>query len=365
MRDVVISPDFDGWRAAARRLLEDNASPADLTWKEGAPAPAALADSSGGGGPGEPSGKRGTEFRVPREFVDVARAVARHPDPNRWALLYSVLWRLLHGDRELLRRAGDPEVARLSSLRDAAPQPGLANAPLFPELTGAPHAPRVAALREEPQGQVPTARPFVPQTSDLATLREAAAACRGCDLYRDATQTVFGQGPPDARLVLVGEQPGDQEDRRGAPFVGPAGEVLDRALLEAGLDRAQVYVTNAVKHFKFVIQRGGRRIHQTPRQLEIGACRPWLEAELSVIHPELLLCLGATASKALLGADFRLMKERGRFIAGTPWAPKVMATLHPSAVLRGDTPGAQEALYGLLLEDLRAVAGHVARPGAL
>jgi DNA polymerase len=188
-------------------------------------------------------------------------------------------------------------------------------------------------------------------------------SCRGCDLYRDATQTVFGEGPTDARLVFVGEQPGDSEDRRGAPFVGPAGEVFDRALAQAGLDRRSVYVTNAVKHFKFVVQRGGRRIHQTPRPVEINACRPWLEAELAAIRPELLVCLGASASKALLGPDFRLMKERGRFMKQTGWAPKVMATLHPSAVLRGETPGAQEALYGLLLGDLRLVAGEVAGDG--
>ncbi|MFN2385322.1 MAG: UdgX family uracil-DNA binding protein [Thermoanaerobaculia bacterium] len=206
----------------------------------------------------------------------------------------------------------------------------------------------------------PSARPFVPDTRELAALREAAMGCRGCDLYKDATQTVFGDGPPDARLVFVGEQPGDSEDRRGLPFVGPAGEVFDRALAQAGLERSSVYVTNAVKHFKFIVQRGGRRIHQTPRAVEIGACRPWLEAELAAIRPQLLVCLGATASKALLGPEFRLMKERGRFMAQTGWAPKVMATLHPSAVLRGETTSAQEALYGLLLGDLRMVAGALA-----
>jgi len=166
---------------------------------------------------------------------------------------------------------------------------------------------------------------------------------------------VFGRGPGDARLVLVGEQPGDQEDLRDAPFVGPAGEVLDRALGEAGLDRAKVYVTNAVKHFKFVT-RGTRRIHQTPRLSEIVACRPWVEAELTRIAPETLVCLGATAARALLGDDFRLMRDRGR-VFPTRWATRSLATLHPSAVLRGEDDAAQERLYRMLVEDLRLAAG--------
>ena len=194
----------------------------------------------------------------------------------------------------------------------------------------------------------------MPAAADLAGLRAAAARCTGCDLYRHATQMVFGQGPPDARVVLLGEQPGDQEDLRGAPFVGPAGEVLDRALAEAGLARERLYVTNAVKHFKFVA-RGKRRIHQTPRAPELGACRPWLEAELAVIHPGIVVCLGATAARAVLGPEFRLMRERGRFVA-TRWAALTIATLHPSAVLRGEDAAAQERLYQLLVEDLRAVA---------
>ena len=207
------------------------------------------------------------------------------------------------------------------------------------------------ALDEPP----PTgATPFVPAAADLAGLRVAAARCTGCDLHRHATQMVFGQGPPDARIVLVGEQPGDQEDLRGAPFVAPAGAVLDRALAEVGLARERLYVTNAVKHFKFVA-RGTRRIHQTPRASELGACRPWLEAELAVIQPGILVCLGATAARAVLGPEFRLMRERGRFVA-TRWAALTIATLHPSAVLRGEDAAAQERLYQLLVEDLRAVA---------
>jgi DNA polymerase len=203
-------------------------------------------------------------------------------------------------------------------------------------------------------GQKVTAAQFVPAGGSLDELRGAAARCRGCELYRAATQTVFGRGPDHARVVLVGEQPGEQEDLRGAPFVGPAGVVLDRALAEVGLDRDRLYVTNAVKHFKFV-ERGKRRIHQKPRLLEIMACRPWLEAELAAIRPGILVCLGATASTAIFGPSFRLMRERGSFVQ-TPWAPKTLATIHPSAVLRGDDEAMQARLYRMLVDDLRLVA---------
>jgi uracil-DNA glycosylase len=338
MREIVIPPDFESWRAAARQLLEEGVPPSELAWRETGSGPI----------PSRPAapGSAG-EFRVPRAFVDLARAAAGHRDPARWGLLYSVLWRLLHEDRNLLDRP-DAELDRLRQMRAGISAPA-APTSLFPELS-IPAAPVGVA---ETAG--PSARPFVPQTDNLAELREAATGCRGCDLYHDATQTVFGEGPQDTRLVFVGEAPGDQEDRRGRPFVGPAGEVFDRALAEAGLDRREVYVTNAVKHFKFVIQRGGRRIHQTPRSIEIGACRPWLEAELAAIAPRVLVCLGATAAKSLLGPDFRLMKQRGQFIEGTGWAPLVMATLHPSAVLRGEDAASQQRLYGFLLEDLRKV----------
>jgi DNA polymerase len=194
----------------------------------------------------------------------------------------------------------------------------------------------------------------VPESDDPEALRRAAVDCTGCDLHRQATQTVFGLGPPNARIVLVGEQPGDQEDLQGAPFVGPAGDVLDRALADVGLVRGELYVTNAVKHFKFV-ERGKRRIHQKPTMTEVAACRPWLEAELRALKPTIVVCLGATAAQALLGAQFRLMKERGRFLS-TPWAPKLLATLHPSAVLRAEEPEQQAELYALLVQDLRTVA---------
>ncbi|HEY1434696.1 MAG TPA: UdgX family uracil-DNA binding protein [Thermoanaerobaculia bacterium] len=201
--------------------------------------------------------------------------------------------------------------------------------------------------------KVKGAEDFVPATSSLRRLAEAAQSCRGCDLYRDASRAVFGEGPRDARLVLVGEQPGDREDEAGAPFVGPAGALLDRALKESGIERGRVYVTNAVKHFKFV-REGKRRIHKTPNSAEIAACRPWLSRELEVVRPKVLVCLGATASRALLGPAFRLLAMRGRFVA-SPLASKVLATLHPSAVLRarGDDRG---RLFGLFVGDLTTAA---------
>lgn len=211
---------------------------------------------------------------------------------------------------------------------------------------------------------VPTAAAFVPPVADLDQLRESARACRGCDLYRNATQTVFGAGSPHARVVLVGEQPGDIEDRRGQPFVGPAGKVLDRAIGDAGLDRSQMYVTNAVKHFKYKpAAPGKRRIHQTPDRIEIVACRPWLVAEFALLKPEIIVALGATAGKALLGPDFRVTKSRGVLL---PWPDSadnpadfppdkasILATIHPSAVLRADD---REDAYQSLVADLSVVA---------
>lgn len=196
------------------------------------------------------------------------------------------------------------------------------------------------------------AAPFVPPGAGLDELRAAGRRCEGCDLFRHATQMVFGRGPADARIVLVGEQPGDQEDLRGAPFVGPAGEVLDRALAEVGRER--IYVTNAVKHFKFEF-RAKRRIHQTPRLPEIAACRPWLEAELATIRPGVLGALGATAARAIFGPDFRLLKQRGQFIP-TRWTAKTLATLHPSAVLRSQDDAEQARLYAMLRDDLKLIA---------
>jgi uracil-DNA glycosylase len=182
------------------------------------------------------------------------------------------------------------------------------------------------------------ATPFLPERESLKTLREAAADCRGCDLWRDATQTVFGEGPRRARVMIVGETPGDREDREGRPFVGPAGRELDKALEAAGIDRDDVYVTNAVKHFRFE-ERGKRRIHQRPDARQVRACNPWLDAELRQVRPDALIVMGATAAKALLGSSFRVTQHRGELL-DSPLAPLVTATIHPSAILRA--PGEEE-----------------------
>jgi uracil-DNA glycosylase family protein len=204
------------------------------------------------------------------------------------------------------------------------------------------------------------ATPFLPDRRNLKALREAAMDCRGCHLWRAATQTVFGEGRKSSRVMLVGEQPGDREDRAGEPFVGPAGRELDRGLEAAGIDRADAYVTNVVKHFKFE-ERGRRRIHQTPKRFEIDACRPWLEEELRVVKPEALVLLGATAAKALLGSSFKVTQHRGELLA-SDLAPVVTATIHPSAILRGPDDATRQAERAAFAEDLRTVAQALTRP---
>lgn len=205
-----------------------------------------------------------------------------------------------------------------------------------------------------------SAAAFVPETRDLAILREAVQGCRGCDLYKDATQAVFGEiDAPSAKakrnvaLMMVGEQPGDREDLEGHPFVGPAGKLLDECLEEAGVDRRQVYVTNAVKHFKWE-PRGKRRIHKKPSMLEAKACRPWLNAEMEAVHPKLIVCLGATAARSLLGSKFRVTEERGILIT-REGLPPIAATVHPSAILRtrNDEDRHREKL--LFIEDLKKI----------
>jgi len=194
---------------------------------------------------------------------------------------------------------------------------------------------------------------YVPEPSSLSRLREAAAGCRGCHLWENATQTVFGEGARTADVMLVGEQPGDQEDLAGKPFVGPAGRILDQALEEAGIDRRQAYVTNVVKHFKWQ-PRGKRRIHQKPNWSEMAACRPWLDAELEVVEPDVVVCLGATAAQALIGRDFRVSRQRGELV-DSPLARYVLATVHPSSILRQRDDASREAEYAAFVEDLRVV----------
>jgi uracil-DNA glycosylase family protein len=199
-----------------------------------------------------------------------------------------------------------------------------------------------------------TAADYFPERLSLTSLRDAARDCRACPLWRIGTQTVFGEGRKASRLLLVGEQPGDKEDLEGRPFVGPAGRLLDEALEEAGIDRSDAYVTNAVKHFKWV-GRGKRRIHQKPNASEIAACRPWLEAELAVVTPGVLVCLGATAAQALLGRGVRVTRDRGRPLE-TTLAPVAFATVHPSSILRAPDAEARRREHALFVDDLRAAA---------
>jgi DNA polymerase len=201
--------------------------------------------------------------------------------------------------------------------------------------------------------QVPGAGQFVPPHATLRQLQEAVKSCEGCDLYRHAIQAVFGEGRTTARIVLIGEQPGDKEDLAGHPFVGPAGLILDKALAEAGIERSEVYLTNAVKHFKFE-ERGKRRIHKKPSQGEVTACKPWLEAELALLHPPVIVCLGATAAQSVIGKTHRVLAERGKFF-DHPMGGKITATVHPSSILRQRDSASRAAAYESFVEDLKAI----------
>ena len=198
-----------------------------------------------------------------------------------------------------------------------------------------------------------SAADFLPSKRTLGALASAASGCRGCPLYEDATQVVFGKGRPSARLMLVGEQPGDKEDKEGEPFVGPAGRLLDKALEEAGIDRSEAYVTNAVKHFKWR-PRGSRRLHQTPRAGEIEACKPWLEAEVEAVEPEAVLAMGATAARSLFGSKVKVTKDRGKPLE-SPLAPVAAVTIHPSALLRLRDHDEREAEFAAFVADLEGV----------
>lgn len=200
---------------------------------------------------------------------------------------------------------------------------------------------------------------FLPEHRSLPALAKAATNCRGCDLYRNATQVVFGEGKRTARVIFVGEQPGDKEDLAGHPFVGPAGRILDEGLRDAGIDREDVYLTNAVKHFKWE-PRGKRRLHAKPNARELSACRPWLDAEIDAIHPELIVCLGATAAQSLLGSSFRITKQRGIVVSTDDCS--VLATWHPAAILRAPSDDARAAMQAEFVSDLRLVRQRMRSP---
>ena len=487
------SSDFEAWRVRARRLLTAGVSPEEVVWAEGLSLLTAGVAEDVVTEP-ETAGRR--EFVVPPRFVEAAQAAACFRDEGRWALLYRVLWRLVHGEPRLLEIVVDDDVYRLLSMEKAVRRDehkmhafvrfrkvagdgggdhyvawhrpdhfilrrtapwfrarfgvlrwtiltpdasvswdglGLRFGPGVPH-SAAPGADRLedlwrtyyastfnparvsmAAMRREmpfrhwptlPETQIvpkllkeaparvedmmkrqarrapataassPASSPaapaaayqdyascpvgssaaeFIPKTTSLAQLRDAVNGCRGCPIYCNATHGVFGEGPKDATVVFVGEQPGDQEDRAGKPFVGPAGQVLDEALHAAGIPRDEAYVTNAVKHFKWE-PRGTRRLHSKPSAREVNACRPWLETELSIVKPKMVVCLGATAAQSLMGPAFRITKQRGQVFPDTPWAPWLMATAHPSAILRIPEKDLRERAREEFIHDLKIAA---------
>jgi DNA polymerase len=420
--------DFDGWRRAARALVLGDIPPSEVAWRVRDTCEAAAT---------APEAPDGT-FSVPVKFVELAKLTILHRNPDRFALLYRLLWRLRHR-HDLLMAADDPDVTEASTMasevqRDidrmqaqlrfreigreqkahyvawfepthrivesAAPffasrfadmpwsiltpdacahwdghavtiTPGISDMPdadrleetwrrycadIFNparlktasgQIGNQPHAPAIEPL-EPPMTRKPVA------AKSLTALRAEAASCRACPLWKDATQTVFGEGPAHARLMLVGEQPGDKEDLAGHPFVGPAGNMLDRALAEAGIDREKVYVTNAVKHFKFWA-RGKIRLHQKPSTPEIKACRPWYERELAAIRPDLVVAMGATAAQCVFGKITPVNRNRGKLIT-LDHTMQALVTVHPSYLLRLPDEEAKAREYARFVADLRLAA---------
>ncbi|VVS98641.1 DNA polymerase [Sphingomonas sp. EC-HK361] len=451
--------DFDGWRDAARALADQGVPPEDVVWQVGDAADDLFGEAAAPAPASEPSG-----FSVPRAFIDLTRSAALSSDPERFALLYTLLTRLRQQPK-LIEDQADPLVRRVDRLakdvrrdihkmraflrfREVAEEGGSrfvawfepdhhivrANAKFFidrfasmqwsiltPEvslhwdcatLTEGPGAEKGdapdgdpveevwktyyasifnparvkigAMLKEMPRkywknmpetalvpaliagaqarevGMIEKARTEVGGNSDAAwaALRDEAMACTRCLLYRPATQTVFGEGPVDAALMFVGEQPGDQEDLAGRPFVGPAGQVFDRALAQAGIDRARTYVTNAVKHFKFE-QRGKRRIHSKPDTGEIQACRWWIEQERMIVRPKVTVALGATAARSLFGKTMTIGRERGRAMQ-LPEGGEAWITVHPSYLLRLPDEAQKVEEFARFVEDLKLAAAAVA-----
>lgn len=296
--------DFDCWRDVARPLALAGVSPNSIEWSTG-PAEA------------EPFSAPEGQLSVPRQFIELARDAIGHDDPERFVLLYALLLRVI-ADRSAIADRNDPLLRRVETLAREA---------RMARLTGSSNT-----------------------MTAWEALREEAKVCTRCPLYRNATQTVFGEGPVDARMMLVGEQPGDQEDVQGRPFVGPAGQLLDKALERAGIDRTRVYISNAVKHFKFT-PRGGRRIHEKPDGREIQACSWWIEQERALIRPAVIVALGATAAQALLGRVVTISRTRGTPIP-LEGGSAAHVTVHPSFLLRVDDPERKKEEYRRFVEDL-------------
>ena len=320
--------DIAGFRAACRRLWAEQIEPARVVWRtaddaEGDLFAAPVAPSEGATATPSP-------LHAPAGFLSLCESVIRHSDPGRFDLLYRLLWRL----------------QREPALRDDA---------LDPDRVAARQM--AQAVRRDMPADAAESQRGGDAPRSLPALREALQRCRECPLGELATRAVPGEGPKHAKLMFVGEQPGDQEDLQGRPFVGPAGQLFDRALAELGIARRDAYVTNAVKHFKFEL-RGKRRMHKTPAQREVAACLHWLESEIAQVHPHALIALGATAARALLGRPVAVMRERGQWHTDSRGLP-VLVTLHPSALLRGD-PAQRESAYAQWLQDLRVANEYLA-----
>jgi uracil-DNA glycosylase len=463
MHRLTIDPpwNFAAWRTQARAALAADVPPEAIEWVEGS-APSLLASEP------LPRPESGHSVRVPRHFAALAERLVMHVDPRRHALPYRILWRLMHGEPELLRRATDPDIHRaeamtreirrdlhkmkafvrfravpgedetylawfepahqivdaiapffarrfagmrwsiltpyrsahwdgdalrfgdgatkadapdddalealwrryyahifnparlnLAQMRKEMPQKYWKNLPeaqLIPELVrdaGARAQSMVESMPKAPSRKIAAPKPVAapqPKDDSIEALRDAAAGCRNCELWQDATQTVFGEGPENARILVVGEQPGDEEDLRGRPFVGASGKLFDKAIDELGLDRDRFYVTNAVKHFRFDL-RGKFRLHRSPSASHVRACHVWLERELATVKPDIVVCLGAIAAKAVFGNSFGLMAERGSWRT-LPDGTRGFATVHPSWVLRQRGDAARAEAYRGFVEDL-------------
>lgn len=352
--------DFDGWRNAARALALAGARPESITWQVGGQE--SLFGEIDTAAPASAPGA----LAVPREFVERARTVINHGDPEKFDLLYRLLVRF-HDEPDLLRHANDPEIGRFEAMErsvlrnfrrgSAIPDEADGAEGTASDMVGRAHPEvepqhRKARTRNWPEPKVDQ-DDALDDAGSIAELREAAKGCRRCPLWKPATQTVFGGGPEDADVVFVGEQPGDQEDLAGKPFVGPAGRVFDEILAEAGVDRLKVYVTNAVKHFKFE-PRGKRRIHSKPNSGEIQACRWWLDKELGLLKPKLAVALGATAAQGLLGKAVPVLKMRGNVVEREDGL-KVFLTIHPSLILRIREPEDKQAEKARFLKDMQDI----------
>jgi DNA polymerase len=351
VRRVRIEPAFESWRAVARGFLAARIDPELLAWDDGSRSMDNIDLAS------LPTPDPDARIALPKRFMHLAEQVAARRDPERWSLLYRVAYRIVVENRELLTNEQDADVARLvrlSNTIDVEPAPSEIQAvePVRPQETVVrraesavqPAMSELAKLVGEVPGGMQTmvelqrstrsASPWVPAEREHDAMAAASQKCEGCDLHQGATQSVFGEGPTGASVMIVGEHPGEAEDLSGHPLSDSAAQLLDRALTAAGLDRAQIYVTNALKHFPHDM-RGSRRIVRSPKLTEVTACRPWLIAEIEMVNPDVIVCLGATAARAIGGPTFRLMEERGEFLQ-TKNGRTMIATLHPAAVLRGE-----------------------------